>query len=133
MPNENSELMQRTDTPWSRREATHLLWRTGFGASTEEINAAATIGLDKTLDRLLTPQLETEEFAKADSLLRQAAFDSGAILDLKVWWLHRMTSSVNPLVEKLTLLWHNHFATSNAKVDFLAAVHRPHAIFSPAK
>ena len=117
MPNENSELMQRTDTPWSRREATHLLWRTGFGASAEEINAAATIGLDKTLDRLLTPQLETEEFAKADSLLRQAAFDSGAILDLKVWWLHRMTSSANPLVEKLTLLWHNHFATSNAKVD----------------
>jgi uncharacterized protein (DUF1800 family) len=117
MPNENSELMQRTEVVWTRREATHLLWRTGFGAGTDEIAAATNAGLDKTLDRLLTPQPETPEFAKADTLLRQAALDSGAILDLKGWWLHRMVASANPLVEKLTLLWHNHFATSNAKVD----------------
>ncbi len=117
MPNESNELMQRADVAWTRREATHLLWRTGFGASVEEITAVTSAGLDKTLDRLLTPQPETAEFAKADALLRQAAIDSGAILDLKAWWLHRLVASANPLVEKLTLLWHNHFATSNAKVD----------------
>ncbi len=117
MPNENSELMQRADVAWSRREATHLLWRTGFGATADEISTVTNAGLDQTLDRLLTPQPEAAEFVKADVLLRQAAFDSGNILDLKAWWLHRMVASANPLVEKLTLLWHNHFATSNAKVD----------------
>lgn len=117
MANEHSELMQRTDLPWSRREATHLLWRTGFGASAREIQQATDVGLDKTLDRLLEPPHETPEFSKVDRLLKQAAFDSGNIRDLKVWWLHRMTASANPLCEKLTLLWHNHFATSNAKVD----------------
>lgn len=109
--------MQRFDGEWSRREATHLLWRTGFGASADEIQQVTRNGLDKTLDRLLSPPAETAEFGRADALLRQAAFDSGNIADLKVWWLHRMTASANPLIEKLTLLWHNHFATSNAKVD----------------
>lgn len=109
--------MQRTDSPWSRSAATHLLWRTGFGASADEIQQATQDGLEKSLDRLLAPPAETAEFGKADALLRQAAFDSGSIQDLKVWWLHRMTASANPLIEKLTLLWHNHFATSNAKVD----------------
>src|SRR5712691_11748230 len=115
MPNASNELMQRADVAWSRREATHLLWRTGFGASAAEIQQTTEAGLDKTLDRLLTPQPESAEFAKSDSLLRQAALDSGSILDLKSWWLHRMVASANPLVEKLTLLWHNHFATSHAK------------------
>ena len=109
--------MQRMDQAWSQREATHLLWRTSFGASADEIQQVTQDGLDKTLDRLLSPPQESAEFAKADALLRQAAFDSGNIADLKTWWLHRMVASANPLIEKLTLLWHNHFATSNAKVD----------------
>src|SRR5260221_9394046 len=32
------------------------------------------------------------------------------------WWLLRMLRSQHPLREKITLFWHNHFATSNAKV-----------------
>src|SRR5262249_16365339 len=35
---------------------------------------------------------------------------------LAAWWLYRMLYSPHPLNEKLTLFWHNHFATSNAKV-----------------
>lgn len=117
MANELGGLMQRAEIAWSQPEAIHLLWRTGFGASADEIQQATQDGLDQTLDRLLSPPAETAEFGKADVLLKQAAFDSGNIADLKVWWLHRMVASANPLIEKLTLLWHNHFATSNAKVD----------------
>ncbi|OOK68815.1 hypothetical protein BZL30_7242 [Mycobacterium kansasii] len=32
------------------------------------------------------------------------------------WWLRRMVAVRQPLREKLTLLWHNHFATSARKV-----------------
>jgi uncharacterized protein (DUF1800 family) len=35
----------------------------------------------------------------------------------------------DPLTERLTLLWHNHFATSNAKVGNLAAMHRQNEQF----
>ena len=34
---------------------------------------------------------------------------------LKAWWLYRMLFGPDPLGERLTLMWHNHFATSNAQ------------------
>jgi uncharacterized protein (DUF1800 family) len=101
---------------WTRRDATHLLWRTQFGASEAEIEQATEAGLEKTLDRLLTPQEESPDFESSDRLLRQVAVDTGNISHLKAWWLYRMLNSANPLVEKVSLFWHNHFATSNAKV-----------------
>lgn len=36
--------------------------------------------------------------------------------ELADWWIRRMVSVENPMVEKLTFGWHNHFATSAAKV-----------------
>jgi uncharacterized protein (DUF1800 family) len=38
--------------------------------------------------------------------------------ELSAWWLHRMVAVQEPIHEKLTLLWHNHFATSAQKVRF---------------
>ncbi len=38
------------------------------------------------------------------------------ILDLRRWWLDRMMNGPAPLLEKLTLFWHGHFATSIDKV-----------------
>ncbi len=101
---------------WTRRDATHLLWRAQFGSKAAEIFAAHKAGPEATLDRLLKPQPETAEFNEVEALLREAAYDTGAVGDLQAWWLHRMHHSTNPLTEKLTLFWHNHFATSHAKV-----------------
>src|SRR5262249_24506872 len=39
---------------------------------------------------------------------------------LSGWWLRRMVAVQQPLPEKLTLLWHNHFATSAQKVRVAA-------------
>ncbi len=114
---DSDDILQRADLDGSRRDAIHLLWRTGCGASVADIDRVQADGLDRTLDRLLTTQDETPAFQQSDRLLKQAAMDSGNIIDLKAWWLNRLLMSANPLVEKLTLLWHNHFATSNAKVD----------------
>ncbi|MDD5199527.1 MAG: DUF1800 domain-containing protein [Terrimicrobiaceae bacterium] len=38
------------------------------------------------------------------------------IVELRRWWLERMRSGGQPLVEKMTLFWHGHFATSVVKV-----------------
>jgi len=38
------------------------------------------------------------------------------ILDLRRWWLDRMMNGSAPLLEKMTLFWHGHFATSVEKV-----------------
>jgi uncharacterized protein (DUF1800 family) len=37
-------------------------------------------------------------------------------LEAQGWWLRRMLSSPNPLHEKMTFFWHDHFATSMQKV-----------------
>lgn len=36
--------------------------------------------------------------------------------ELRAWWLHEMLASPSPLTERMTLFWHNHFATSQQKV-----------------
>ncbi len=40
----------------------------------------------------------------------------GQVRDLGIWWLERMRTTRDPLLEKLTLFWHGHFATSVQKV-----------------
>jgi uncharacterized protein (DUF1800 family) len=32
------------------------------------------------------------------------------------WWMERMVNTASPLEEKMTLFWHNHFATAIYKV-----------------
>lgn len=105
------------DGGWMFQDAAHLLRRTQFGASAEDMERSARDGLDATLDRLLTQQNESAEFRTTAALLRRTASDTRDIVDLKAWWLYRMLHSANPLVEKTALFWHNHFATSYAKVQ----------------
>jgi uncharacterized protein (DUF1800 family) len=101
---------------WTRRDAAHLLCRAQFGASDAEITRVVADGLDKTLERLLAPPVEDAAFKDTAALLRQTAGDADDIGQLKTWWLYRMTAGPVPLAEKMTLFWHNHFATSNVKV-----------------
>lgn len=109
---------------WTKRDAWHLLVRTQYGATAEEVDAAHRAGMEATVQKLLSVHPESAEFVEIEGVLRRAALASGAINDLKAWWLYRMARSNNPLVEKMTLCWHNHFATSNEKVKSAAAMHR---------
>lgn len=103
--------------PWTVHEAAHLLGRAQFGFTPDELETALTLGRKGTLARLLAVSPETPEFQQAEDSLRRTALATGDITDLKVWWLYRMWASSNPVVEKVALLWHNHFATSHAKVQ----------------
>jgi uncharacterized protein (DUF1800 family) len=60
---------------------------------------------------------------KGASVAARKEFDrqlSGQMAELSQWWLRRMVAAQQPIHEKLTLLWHNHFATSAQKVRFAA-------------
>ena len=37
-------------------------------------------------------------------------------LELRAWWVREMLTTDSPFTERLTLFWHNHFATSLQKV-----------------
>jgi uncharacterized protein (DUF1800 family) len=103
--------------PWSVKWAAHLYRRAGFGASREELTDAVERGHEATLDRLLAGRPKAAELLPTlhdVGAVAAAAGDGGA--KLRDWWVYCMLHSQHPLREKLTLFWHNHFATSIAKV-----------------
>src|SRR5207245_242709 len=80
-----------------------------------------------SIDRLLTGQASLHapgEFASMADLLADSAVASGDIARLKAWWFYRMLFGPDALGEKLTLLWHDHFATANSKVQDVALMRR---------
>jgi uncharacterized protein (DUF1800 family) len=114
---------------WNRRDAGHLARRTGFGASNADIDRAFGDGPEATIERLLAEQSEAADFLARDAALHRVAMDSADIVDLRAWWANRMLYSANPLVEKLSLFWHSHFATSNAKVRSVRQMEAQNALF----
>lgn len=126
----NEEMLSPADAGrWSRDRACHLLRRTGFGCTAAEIARVHADGLNKSVTRIVAVADEPTDFVAESESLRQTALASGNIADSKMWWLHRMLRSNNPLAEKLTLLWHNHFATSFAKVQSVEAMLAQNATF----
>jgi hypothetical protein len=107
-----------TDDPWGRKWAAHLYRRAGFGGSREEIAEAEHLGLEATLDLLLRGRPEAPDVAETlVDIGRIAADRDDGGAQLRSWWLYCMLQGGHPLREKMTLFWHNHFATSLVKVQ----------------
>ena len=118
--------------PWDLGRVVHLHRRAGFAATWGEVQRDLKDGPKASVDRLLTGKAgaaSPPEFAATADLLADAAVAAGDIGRLKAWWVYRMLFTPDPLGEKLTLLWHNHFATSNAKVQNPAAMRRQNDAF----
>lgn len=109
------------ENPWDLRKVGHLYRRAAFGGSWAELQQALADGPEKTLDRILTGRPESEEFTRTTEFMAsEASMPSAApTTRLAAWWVDRMLTTAHPLREKMTLFWHNHFATSNAKVNNL--------------
>ncbi|MDV3293576.1 MAG: DUF1800 domain-containing protein [Nitrososphaerales archaeon] len=99
----------------------HLLRRAGFGASTSELQTYQSMGFDAAVDSLVNYQ--SIDNSKLDSVqpkiqLSYSGTRSGNELQsLATWFLNRMVQTAHPLEEKMTLFWHNHFATGYSKVE----------------
>ena len=114
-------------------QARHLLNRTSFAAQTAEIDDYARLTREQAVDRLLgetrrqatypapawtakyervfRPDMTQEQRMQAN---RRELVERG--LEIRTWWVAEMLSTPSPLTEKMTLFWHNHFATSQQKV-----------------
>ncbi|MCC6360935.1 MAG: DUF1800 domain-containing protein [Phycisphaerales bacterium] len=101
--------------PWNRTNAAHLLRRAGFSPAEEEIRAAVDAGLEATVERLVRGTEESPRHAELDETGRVLATRDN-IDALRGWWLLRLCHTRRPLRARMALFWHNHFATSNAKV-----------------
>ena len=102
----------------------HLLRRAGFGASDDEIDDYLELGFSGTVQRLLHLRERARRCRCADWASpatsrspRAASSCRGTVInDSRQRWLFRMIHSRRPLQEKMTLFWHNHFATAYTKI-----------------
>ena len=118
-------------------EARHLLLRTGWAATPQQVAATARLTRAEAVDRLLagtrreaTPPLpaELQTFEPPPrrrelSEDERRAFQRDQVrlgLDMRAWWFAEMLATDSPLTEKMTLFWHNHFVSSQQEVKFPA-------------
>jgi uncharacterized protein (DUF1800 family) len=87
----------------------HLLRRTSFGATPQELEQALSAGFDRTVDRLLeTKPAQPPAFEQTGARLN--------LPQLQLWWVQHMLATPTPFAEQLTLFWHGHFTSDFRKV-----------------
>jgi uncharacterized protein (DUF1800 family) len=120
------------DAPWDLRRVVHLHRRAGFAATWDEVRRDLKDGPKASVDRLLDGKARGRgvpaDFERIAGILADSAVQAGDVGRLKAWWVYRMLFGPDPLGERLTLLWHNHFATSNDKVGRLAFMRRQNEV-----
>jgi len=109
-----------------RASAAHVLRRVGFGAPPERVDRAVREGLEATL-RDLERRRDHEPALTGDAAARLASLGDPETLQAR--WMALILGDGAPLLERVTLMWHGHFATSNAKVGDVRLMHRQNELF----
>ncbi len=130
----------------STQETRHLLTRVGFTPSEAEVMPLVGLRREAAIDRLLRsakinqtrepipafvtgpPPLPARELKTQEERQEQRRMQIREGMDLKHWWLWEMLTTPNPFAERMTLFWHNHFATSQQKVVRSQAMWQQHQL-----
>lgn len=124
---------------WTKSEITHLLKRTMFGARIDDINYFATKTMGEAVDELLNPVAALPNPPLKDydgvtgattpdndvangttwinSVNNDGTIQSRRRASFKKWWMGCLLQQDRSIREKMTLFWHNHFATETVDVS----------------
>ena len=101
----------------------HLLRRAGFGASADDLAVFGDLSYGSAVARLVNYESIPDD---VDGKIGQPGYvgttsngpfsPNTVINDARQRWLFRMLHSARPLQEKMTLFWHNYFATGYTKL-----------------
>lgn len=108
-----------------------VLWRAGFGALEHEARKWSHAGRAATLAWLLSSNGHRAPLEHGPRPMRlDPANEYGHDV---LWWMDRMVRTTRPLEEKMTLFWHDHFATRDVDTPLMLrqnALFRRHALGS---
>ncbi|MEY3059673.1 MAG: hypothetical protein RL000_1025 [Bacteroidota bacterium] len=122
---------------WDDTAARHLLRRTQFGVKLADLKNVKDIGLAASLDNLLNDQLPqplppVKDYNPNSAVVPDVLITGGQTwvndpvtdgtinslrrASFKKWWVGQMLNQQISLREKMTLFWHNHFATESVDI-----------------
>ncbi len=128
-------------------DARHFLSRTGLGATPDDIRLLMRLDRGAAVSQVLTvpthkgqtpapswidslPPLPNERKHWSESArkaFREARKAEGQ--ELKVWWYRELLRTRSPLLERMTLFWHNHFTSSLQKVKWPPFLYQQNVLF----
>jgi uncharacterized protein (DUF1800 family) len=82
----------------------HLLRRTGFTVTKQQVDALLSLQINEIVDKLLQTK-HTSPYPPLNLLDTER-------YKLPEWWIQQMIHTTNPLLEKMTLFWHGHFTSA---------------------
>jgi uncharacterized protein (DUF1800 family) len=101
-----------------------LLRRAGFAAGQNNLHHYSKLGWEGTLQELLHPERVNDDLDGLLGRLQGNLLDLQNFEDVQTWWLYRMVQTQRPLLEKMTLFWHGHFAVAYYKVGNPLMMHQ---------
>ena len=120
---------------WTNNEVIHLLKRTMFGAKQADVDFFSAMTMSQAVDYLLNvtvaqtkPLPPVKDYANPTDPLdldtgilagqtwvntntNDGSVNSRRVSSFKNWWMGQMVNQEKNILEKMTLFWHNHFAT----------------------
>jgi uncharacterized protein (DUF1800 family) len=143
--------LQPYNGAWTKSEVIHLLKRTMFGASQKDITYFLSKGAAAAVDELLNPvapmpapplknytntttPATDADFSVAagqtwvDTYTADGTVQSNRRTSFRSWWMGVMLNQDRSIREKMTLFWHNHFATEANDIGTARYVYKHHKL-----
>lgn len=119
--------LERYDGPWDAVRVAHLLRRAVGSPSVAELRAASAMSMDALVDAILTAPaslpspsgwlgdvVNAQGFPWYD---RRFDLNTEYFVELRRWWYAQLVNGGLSARERLTLFWHNHFASNGNLFD----------------
>ena len=137
--------LQQFAASWDESTLRHLLRRTLFGFKQEDINAWKGKSMAEVVQLLLSPSPAplppvnnyndasfSDPTVPAGQTWVNAPYDGNANgrrnSSLKSWWIGNLIQQTSSVHEKMTLFWHNHFATEAVDVNDARYMYRYYSL-----
>ena len=143
--------LQPYNGAWTKSEVIHLLKRTMFGARQKDITYFLSKGASAAVDELLNPvapmpapplknytntttPATDADFSVAagqtwvDTYTADGTVQSNRRTSFRSWWMGVMLNQDRSIREKMTLFWHNHFATEANDIGTARYVYKHHKL-----
>jgi uncharacterized protein (DUF1800 family) len=100
-----------------REKCAHLLRRFALGASEAELDYYLKDGFKGAIDKLLNYEQVPEALPVTIDKFLQGDPPRVQVQGVSICWHTKLLVTRRPLLEKMTVFWHDHFATSALKVN----------------